>query len=207
MSRRLVFRSVRPKWAVFGVKIFLTCSVFLAAAVMIAAAVCEYIENSDYSTLIFVGIISLILYAVCFVMVIKSLADEKRSLAARGSRLSNLDNYSLERLEEEAEAAEPYYKCIYLLGEYLFVPKAGLLLRYEEIKSYKTIYHSTNGVTDGVFVEVLEFNGEKDVKYRFSVNRWRDYKRDYYEFMGRLADKGVFNGEDVRGGYIPVGKV
>lgn len=203
MRKRLVYRAVRPKWWVFVIKVIFSGLAFAAVAFMIAAAVCEYIENRDYGTLVPVGIISLALFAVCLVMVIKSLVNEKKSLDSRGRRLSGFDEYSLERLEEEAGAAVPYYKCIYLLDEYLFVPKAGLLLRYEDIENYKTIYHSTNGAPDGVYVEVYDNEG---VKYRFSVNRWRDYKREYYEFMGVLADKGVFKGEDAPGGYIPVGK-
>lgn len=204
MRKRLVYRAIRPKWWVFVIKVIFSGLAFAAVAFMIAAAVCEYIENRDYGTLVSVTAVSLFCYVIFLVMVIKSLVNEKKALGSRGRCLSGLDEYSLEKLEEEAGAAVPYYKCIYLLGEYLFVPKAGLLLRYEEIENYKTIYHSTNGAPDGVYVEVYDNEG---VKYRFSVNRWRDYKRDYYEFMGVLADKGVFKGEDAPGGYIPVGKI
>lgn len=204
MRKRLVYRAIRPKWWVFGIKVFFAAAVAAALIGAFVMVLTEHYRAGDTVSLISEGFIFLVLFACYAVAVIISLVNERKALRARKRCMLSLDEYSLERLEEEAGAAVPYYKCIYLLGEYLFVPKAGLLLRYEEIEKYKTIYHSTNGAPDGVFVEVYDTEG---IKYRFSVNRWRDYKREYYEFMGVLADKGVFKGEDAPGGYIPVGKI
>lgn len=203
MSRRLVYRSIRPKMAMFGIKRFLFFLAVTAMAAVTAAAVSGYIEDREYVVLIFVGITGLIFYRLCLDMVIKSLANEKRALVSRKRRLSGLDGYSLSRLEEEAGAAESYYDCIYLLDEYLFVPKAGLLLRYEEIKSYKSVHHSSHGVPNGVYVEICD---TENIRYCFSVNRWRDYKREYCEFMVRLAGKGVFKNETARKSISRQGK-
>ena len=203
MKRGRIYKAVRPNLIVFGIKIFLSAGCFLVVAAMIFAAVCEYIRNKDYGTLVAVGLISLALYAVVAVMVIKSLRNEKRSLDSRAQTLQSIDGYKLERLEEEAQTAEKYFGCFYVLDEYLFVPKAGLLIRYDEIKTFKTIYHSTNGVPDGVYIEVFD---RENIKYRFSVNKWRDYKNSYNEFMALLHGKGLGERKaPENNGYIPVG--
>ncbi len=203
MKKGRIYKAVRPKWTVFGIKIFLSLCCFLVVAAMLFAAVCEWIETEDYSALLFAGLISLALYAVAAVMVIKSLKNEKRSLDSRAQTLQSIDSYKLERLEEEAQTAEKYFGCFYVLDEYLFVPKAGLLIRYDEIGSFKTIYHSTNGIPDGVFIEVFD---RENIKYRFSVNKWRDYKNSYNEFMALLNGKGLGERKaPENNGYIPVG--
>ena len=189
MKSGRVYKAVRPKWIVFGIKIFLSSIVFLVVAVMIFGAACECIETKDYSTLVFVGIVSLTLYVITAVIIIRSLKNEKRALDGRGRLLRSIDGYKLERLEEEAQTAEKYFGCFYLLDEYLFVPKAGLLIRYEEIRKYNTVNHSTNGINDGVYVEI--YDGE-NVKYRFSVNKWRDYQKEYNSFIDLLTEKGAF---------------
>lgn len=170
---------------------------------MIFASVCEYIRNKDYGTLVPVGLISLVFYVIIAVMVIRSLKNEKRYLDSRAQTLQSIDGYKLERLEEEAQTAEKYFGCFYVLDEYLFVPKAGLLIRYDEIRTFKTIYHSTNGVPDGVYIEVFD---RENIKYRFSVNKWRDYKNSYNEFMDLLHGKGLGERKaPENNGYIPVG--
>lgn len=203
MARGIVYRAVKPKWGVFAVKTALSGIVFLAAAFMIELACAEYIRNEDYGTLIPVGLISLGLFALILVIVIKSLKNEKRVLDGRRRLLDSLSECGLERLEEEAAASVKYFGCIYLLSEYLFVPKAGLLIRYEDIGNYKSVYHSTNGIPDGVFVEVYD---RENVKYRFSVNKWREYKRDYSGYMSTLDIKmnGGVPRERETNGYEPV---
>lgn len=189
MKRGIVYRALKPKWWVFILKTALTVIAFIPVTAMLVAAFCEYIENENYSELFFVGIVSIALYAVIAVIVIRSLKNEKRALDSRDERLRLLDTASLERLEEEVQSAEFHFKSIYVLDEYLFVPKAGLLLDFGSIKSYKTIYHSTNSIPDAVFVEIFDQN---NVKYYFSVRKWREYKKGYYDFMELLDSKGVF---------------
>ncbi|MDE7294600.1 MAG: hypothetical protein K2N72_09280 [Oscillospiraceae bacterium] len=203
MKRGRIYKAVRPNLIIFGIKIFLSLCCFLVVAAMIFASVCEYIRNKDYGTLVPVGLISLVFYVIIAVMVIRSLKNEKRYLDSRAQTLQSIDGYKLERLEEEAQTAEKYFGCFYVLDEYLFVPKAGLLIRYDEIRTFKTIYHSTNGVPDGVYIEVFD---RENIKYRFSVNKWRDYKNSYNEFMDLLHGKGLGERKaPENNGYIPVG--
>lgn len=190
MKRGIIYRALKPKWWVFILKIILTFIAFIPVTAMMIAAFCEYINSGNYTELFIVGITSIILYAIIAVIVIKSLKNEKRALSSRSERLGLLDTASLERLEEEVQAAEFHFKSIYVLDNYLFVPKAGLLLDYGSIKSYKTIYHSTNSIPDAVFVEIFDIN---NVKYFFSVKKWREYKKGYYDFMELLEKKGVFS--------------
>ncbi|MDE6591699.1 MAG: hypothetical protein K2K57_01365 [Oscillospiraceae bacterium] len=210
MKKGKVYKALKPKWVLFGVKIFLSA----AAVPAVVAAMIFYVADAeivDYFEFWFGVIICVALFAVIAVMTVKSLLNEKRAFGRRQRILDSFDEYSLERLEEEVRAAELYFKCFYVLDEFLFVPKAGLLLRYDDIKKFKTINHSTNGASDGVFIEIYD---SENIKYYFSVNKWRDYKKSYNEFMALLSRKGLCGSGGSGGqknpdnsGYIPVGKV
>lgn len=192
MNKGIVYRTLRPNWFIFGVKVSLTCLGFLTAAAMVIAALCEYAGSRDYGSLFGVGLVSIALCGIIANIVIKSLKNEKKSLERRKKILGAFDACSLERLEEEVGAAKRYFKCIYVLDEYLFVPKAGLLLSFSDVRSYRSIYHSTNSINDAVFVEIYD---RENIKYYFSVNKWREYKANYGDFMALLESKGVFKKE------------
>lgn len=204
----LVYKAVRPKRVLFGVKVVLTVLVFTAAAVMLIAAFIAFIQNRESVFLVLAGAV---LFVILAITLIKPLKTDKKVLERRQRILDSLDEHLLERLEEEVRTAEKYFKCFYVLDEFLFVPKAGLLLRYDEIKKFKTIYHSTNSIPDGVFIEIFD---SENIKYCFSVKKWRDYRKSYNEFMALLSRKGLggaggSGGQNApgNGGYIPVGRV
>ncbi|MCM1522941.1 MAG: hypothetical protein NC120_00630 [Ruminococcus sp.] len=191
MKGNRVYRALKPRWGTFAVKIVLSSVGFLTVAVIIFAALWEYWDAERYGDMAGTGAVSIILYGIIMHIVVKSLKNEKRTLDRQKDLLASLDSYTLESLEEEVQSSEPYFKCFYLLDEYLFVPKAALLIKYGEIKSYKTVFHYTNGLEDAAFAEIFDKDG---IRYYFSVNRWRDYKKKYYGFMELLEEKGVFNG-------------
>ncbi|MCM1578769.1 MAG: conjugal transfer protein TraG N-terminal domain-containing protein [Ruminococcus sp.] len=203
MARSIVYKALKPKRWLFWLKIVLTVCCFSAAAAMIIAACSEYAGNGDYGSLAGVGLVCTGLAGVIAVMVIKSLKNEKRFIDSREQLLASLGNGELQRLEEEAAGSPKYFGCIYLLSEYFFVPKASLLIRYTDIGNYKSIYHSTNGMPDGVFVEVYD---KANVKCRFSVNKWREYQRDYNGYMSELDRRmnGGVKREREMNGYNPV---
>lgn len=203
LKKGIVYKAIKPKRVWFGIKVSLSLLLLGAPAVMVIAALPAALKSpgSDAAGAFIVG---LILFAIIAVILIKSLKTDKRVLNRQQEILESFDENLLERLEEEVRTAEKYFGCIYVLDEYFFVPKAGLLIRYDEIRTFKTIYHSTNGIPDGVYIEVFD---RENIKYRFSVNKWRDYKNSYNEFMALLSRKGL-GGEQKNpgnGGYIPVG--
>lgn len=57
----------------------------------------------------------------------------------RTQQLARLDMQQLLALQEEIETAELRYRTFYLLREYVYVPKARLLVRYEDIAGWETV--------------------------------------------------------------------
>lgn len=183
-----VQKAILPRKGVFFFKSFIWTAVFLFVAVGIFAACCEFIENKEYDTLIIVCAVCVTLYAVMLVTVIRSLKNEKRAINKRAEFLSSCGEYLLERLEEEAENTEAYYGTFYLLRDCLFVPKAHLLLEYEDIEKIQNIRHSTNHIKDGVFVEIYDRDG---IKYRFRVREWKRYAEETDSFARLINDRSL----------------
>lgn len=75
-------------------------------------------------------------------------------------------------LESEIEGSEFRYKTFYLLDRYMYVPKAKLLIKYTDIREFKTIVHSTNGVNDSMKAEITDNFG---IKYTVNIKRWKDF--------------------------------
>jgi len=54
----------------------------------------------------------------------------------------------------------------------MYVPKAKLLIKYTDIREFKTIVHSTNGVNDSMKAEITDNFG---IKYTVNIKRWKDF--------------------------------
>lgn len=182
----IVQKAILPRKGVFYFKSFIWTAVFLFVAVGIFAACCEFIENEEYDTLIAVFLVCITLYVIVLITVIRSLKNEKRAINKRAEFLSSCGEYLLERLEEEAKTTEAYYGTFYLLRDYLFVPKAHLLIEYRDIERFQNILHSTNHIKDGVFVEIYD---RDKIKYRFRVREWKRYAEETDSFARLIEDR------------------
>ncbi len=88
------------------------------------------------------------------------------------ARLEQFDAQDMLALESEIEGTEFKYKTFYLLDRYMYVPKAKLLIKYTDIREFKTIVHSTNGVNDSMKAEITDNFG---IKYIVNIKQWKDF--------------------------------
>lgn len=88
------------------------------------------------------------------------------------ARLEQFDAQDMMALESEIEGTEFRYKTFYLLDRYMYVPKAKLLIKYTDIREFKTIVHSTNGVNDSMKAEITDNFG---IKYTVNIKQWKDF--------------------------------
>lgn len=88
------------------------------------------------------------------------------------ARLEQFDAQDMLALESEIEGSEFKYKTFYLLDRYMYVPKAKLLIKYTDIREFKTIVHSTNGVNDSMKAEITDNFG---IKYTVNIKQWKDF--------------------------------
>lgn len=103
----------------------------------------------------------------------------------REERLNALSEAQLSALDTEIESAQIRYKTFYLLDEYFYAPKYKLLIRYDEIREFKNIIHSTNGIKDSVFIAITDTDG---LMFEISVKQWKEY----YKYCKSTAD-AVYN--------------
>lgn len=88
------------------------------------------------------------------------------------ARLEQFDAQDMLALESEIEGTEFRYKTFYLLDRYMYVPKAKLLIKYTDIREFKTIVHSTKGVNDSMKAEITDNFG---IKYTVNIKQWKDF--------------------------------
>lgn len=91
-----------------------------------------------------------------------------------------------ERLEYELSQTEFMFKTFYFLNDYLYIPKAKLLIKYLDIQKFQPTIHSTNGIQDSVWIDLTDVENNK---YRFYVKKWNDYLDYKYMFDDMLDAK------------------
>lgn len=124
----------------------------------------------------------LIIGAIVFFSVRKT----RRMNAQKMKRLSALNYYDFTALEEQIAHTELMYKTFYLLDEYMYIPRAKLLIKYADIQNFQSIIHSTNGIKDGVKVKITDCDG---IVYEAVVRQWRQYFINVDEFVETLNEK------------------
>lgn len=134
------------------------------------------------------GTLVLIVFAKLFA--IKRLRRIKRGIDARRRKFESISETEYQRLDDEVSSAEFFFKTFYLLEDYLYIPKPRLLIRYTDIKSFRSVIHSTNGINDAVYIELTDREGNC---FRFYVKKWREYlefKDMFYDMLNeKLATK------------------
>lgn len=78
------------------------------------------------------------------------------------------------------------FKTFYFLNDYLYIPKAKLLIKYLDIQKFQPTIHSTNGIQDSVWIDLTDVENNK---YRFYVKKWKDYLDYKYMFDDMLDAK------------------
>jgi hypothetical protein len=145
-----------------------------------------YIINAvevDIPTFIFCTVLVVVFSAVTAVSTRKTV----RQNAQNSKRLNRLSYIDFVALEDEILQTGKFYKTFYMLEEYMYIPKARLLIKYADIAEFKSIIQkSIYGVRCGVKVEITD---PDDVKYECSVGKWKLFLRDEDEFFEYLRFK------------------
>lgn len=116
----------------------------------------------------------------------KSVNKKKKAAEKRRALLERLSDRDFMILEDQLRASECFFKTFYLLEDFLYAPRARLLVEYRDIKDIKTVVHSTNGINDAVYVDVTDGDG---AEVRVTVSKWRDFLDFRYMFLDSLAEK------------------
>ncbi len=169
-----------------AVVLFSVLMIILAALVMFFVIGCIELFQTDVvggavTSLVLAALTVLYLYAT-----IKSLKKSRKRNAQRNKLINKLSYFELESLQEQINNSEPYFKTFYLLDEYLYVPSAKLLIGYGDIKEFKTIIHSTNGLNDAVKIKITD---PDNAVFEFYVKKWKLYLEKYTAFMTLLDEK------------------
>lgn len=143
-------------------------------------------NDGDLNSAIGTGCTALVGVIAYGIIVRKSLTKSIRLKIKKNERLNSLDIHELEILEEQIECSDYLYKTFYLLDSYMYVPVAKLLIRYDEIKEFKSIIHSTNGLQDGVFIALTDTD---NLLHEFRVKKWKEYYKNTNSFYSILEEK------------------
>lgn len=122
-----------------------------------------------------------------------SLRKMKKMIAVnrkKAERVSSLSDAELLSLEAQIERAEFLYKTYYILDDFLYVPKIKLLIPHSEVRGIRNILHKTDGVNDGMQIEITDTDG---LVYEAWVKKWRDYYKDHQINNGGLPTPWVRN--------------
>lgn len=137
----------------------------------------------DMATAAVIAIICCFFAGLLLFWGIKDIKNTKLLNKKRRKIADDTDISVFERLEEEIQHTEFRYKTFYMLEDYLYVPGAKLLIKYEDINFYRNIVHSTNGIKDGIRTEITDEDG---LVFVFRVVKWRAYLKEMNEFTQHL---------------------
>lgn len=174
-----LYRKLRPSKAGFVISAAVSAVLILAVLAIGVFAMISVYNTQGTSDFAATTVIMIIALAILGFISVRGIKKQKRQNDVREKRLEALDSAELLRIDEQLDSLEYLYKTFYLTDEYLYVPRAKLLISYSDIAGFKTIIHSTNGITDGAKVVITDTAG---VKYEFSVRQWKLFltKRDYF---------------------------
>lgn len=136
----------------------------------------EGLESAIYLVLVF--IIGIGVYAFFSIRKVRTTIALNRK---REERLKALSEAQLAALDNEIENVQLQFKTFYLLENYFYVPKDKLLIRYDEIREFKNIIHSTNGIKDSMIIAVTDTDG---LLFEINVKHWKEY----YKYCNSTAE-------------------
>lgn len=178
-----LYRNIYPSSAPEIASIIFVSVISAAIALFMIYGI--YITSSagDMATAAVITIICCVLAGLLLFWGIKDIKNTKLLNNKRRKIADDTDISVFERLEEEIQNTEFRYKTFYMLEDYLYVPGAKLLIKYEDINFYRNIVHSTNGIKDGIRTEITDADG---LVFAFRVVKWRAYLKEMNEFTQHL---------------------
>ena len=170
------------------------------AAVTLFFTLFAVINGIDWGAMVgFLAALTIILFPIYLLFVIKDLGNDDRKIAKRLELLRTISEVEFYELDKQMSESEFYYKTFYFLDEYLYAPKARLLIKYADITSYRTkihyddfhlflfLLHRQAGVIERS--ARLYIYDNEGVFYKINVKKWRDYLRNENAFNRMLNEK------------------
>lgn len=117
---------------------------------------------------------------------IKWTKQEQRKIDKRFELIERIGDAEWNSMDDQMARKEFWFDTFYQLEDYLYVPKERLLIRYTDIKLFKTVLHRTNGVQNGVHIEITD---EEELISKFYVKKWREYLDFQQKFMDAMNEK------------------
>lgn len=157
-----VYKAVRPSECPLGITSGMM--LIVAIALILVGIFVLLSGNSEGVIYFFPG--GLLLIILPFI-----LRNEKLRRWCRKIRFAQFSSEDFLRLEEEVKHTPARYDAFHMLEEYLFIPQAGVLLRYDEILEIIAIVHKTNLITQGVTLRFVC----PDIPYDAMLPKWKSY--------------------------------
>lgn len=162
------------------------CVLGFFAFSFIAVPVWAATDFAGWGMLIAIAAGALAAFIFAKLIAAKRLGRIKRRIDARRRKLDGISETQWQRLDDEVASAEFFFKTFYLLEDYLYIPKPRLIVRYTDIKAFRTVQHSTNGINDAVYIDLTDREGNC---FRFYVKKWREYMDFRFMFLDKLQEK------------------
>lgn len=178
-----LYRNIYPSSAPETASIIFVSVISAAIALFMIYGIYITVSAGDLATAAVITIICCFFAGLLLFWGIKDIKNTKLLNNKRRKIADNTDISVFERLEEEIQNTEFSYKTFYMLEDYLYVPGAKLLIKYEDINFYRNIVHSTNGIKDGIRTEITDEDG---LVFAFRVVKWRAYLKEMNEFTQHL---------------------
>lgn len=153
----------------------------------ITMALCFALPLGDTAVMgvigVVVGIAAVIFYAR---FAKKWVKQAQRQIDKRFELIESISDAEWSSMDDQLARKQFWFDTFYQLEDYLYVPKARLLIRYVDIKLFKTVLHRTNGVQNGVHIEITD---DEDLITQFYVKKWREYLEFQQQFTDKMNEK------------------
>ncbi len=181
-----IYKKIKPYPFSFFAMVFVYLFFPLVIDGMCIFLVIDFIRQGDYGGMIFA---LAVIAAVSFFMIRNALKNIKYRVnaAKQRMRIRNSMSYNeFAELETELKNTERFCGTFYFLEKFVYVPKARLLIEYENIRKITVIIHTTNGMKDGAKTVITDNN---DVTYEFWVFNWKRFLENQALFREKISKR------------------
>lgn len=179
-----VYKKLKPYPVSFFAMVFVYLFFLLVIDGMCIFGTIDFIRQGDYGGMLF----SIAVLAVVSLFLIRNaLKNIKYRINAAKQRMkirNSLSYNEFAELEAEINNTERFCGTFYFLEKFVYVPKARLLIEYENITKIMVITHITDGLKDGVKTVITDNN---DVTCEFWVFNWKHFLENQSLFREKIS--------------------
>ena len=123
----------------------------------------EIHDNVDIAMNIGLYVITFFFTMMCILLEVHRTRHSKQENAKRIERLARIPEADFWELDTEVSMSEKLYGSFYLLDDYLYAPEMRLLIRYEDIDTWKyaDFFSVISGDLKDAFLDIVEKDGFK----------------------------------------------